>query len=136
MDPRESSFCLMRQITASLDSGAKGGCGRESVAEREWNTFERTMRQHESQLGVSEGDLGRCRLTCQKMLLLGSGGDKVGWARWVCVCNCTGFETLFPKWGAEPSLTGPWLPAAGWDGTWEARTGSGLVLMRGDFVTL
>ncbi len=45
-------------------------------------------------------------------------------------------KTLFPKWGAEPSLTGQWLPAAGWDGTWEARTGSGLVPMRCDFVTL
>jgi hypothetical protein len=41
-------------------------------------------------------------------------------------------ETLFPKWGAEPSLAGQWLPAAGGDGTWAARTGSGLVLMRGD----
>jgi hypothetical protein len=41
-------------------------------------------------------------------------------------------KTLFPKWGAEPSLAGQWLPAAGGDGTWAARTGSGLVLMRGD----
>jgi hypothetical protein len=39
---------------------------------------------------------------------------------------------LFPKWGAEPSLAGQWLPAAGGDGTWAARTGSGLVLMRGE----
>ena len=33
---------------------------------------------------------------------------------------------------AEPSLAGQWLPAAGGDGAWAARTGSGPMLMRGD----
>jgi hypothetical protein len=32
----------------------------------------------------------------------------------------------------EPSLAGQWLPAAGGDGAWEARAGSGPMLMRGD----
>jgi hypothetical protein len=40
--------------------------------------------------------------------------------------------------GAETSLAGQWLPAAGGDGhgrrgrAWAARTGSGPMLMRGD----
>jgi hypothetical protein len=29
-------------------------------------------------------------------------------------------------------IIGQWLPAAGGDGAWSARTGSGLMLMRGD----
>jgi hypothetical protein len=37
-----------------------------------------------------------------------------------------------PQWGTEPSLAGQWLPAAGGDGAWAARTGSGPMLMRGD----
>jgi hypothetical protein len=37
-----------------------------------------------------------------------------------------------PQCGAEPSLAGQWLPAAGGDGAWAARTGSGPMLMRGD----
>jgi hypothetical protein len=37
-----------------------------------------------------------------------------------------------PQWGAEPSLFGQWLPAAGGVGAWAARTGSGPMLMRGD----
>jgi hypothetical protein len=38
---------------------------------------------------------------------------------------------LFPN-GAEPSLAGQWLPPAGGDGAWAARTGSGPMLMCGD----
>ena len=34
----------------------------------------------------------------------------------------------------EPSLAGQWLPAAGGDGAWAARTGSGQMLMRGDII--
>jgi hypothetical protein len=42
-----------------------------------------------------------------------------------------------PQWGAESfSLAGLWLPAAGGDGVWAARTGSGLMLMRGDIFTV
>jgi hypothetical protein len=37
-----------------------------------------------------------------------------------------------PQWRAESSLAGEWLPAAGGDGAWAARTGSGPMLMRGD----
>jgi hypothetical protein len=40
-------------------------------------------------------------------------------------------DTSVPKWGAESSLTGQWLPTAGGDGAWTARTGSGPMLMRG-----
>jgi len=34
-----------------------------------------------------------------------------------------------PQWGAESSLAGQWLPAAGWDGPWTARTGFGPMWM-------
>ena len=37
-------------------------------------------------------------------------------------------KNLFPK----PSLAGQLLPAAGGDGAWTARTGSGPMLMHGD----
>jgi hypothetical protein len=37
-----------------------------------------------------------------------------------------------PQWGAETSLAWQWLPAAGGDGAWTARTGSGPILMCGD----
>ena len=33
--------------------------------------------------------------------------------------------------GSETSLSGQWLPATGGDGSWSARTGSGLILMSG-----
>ena len=36
------------------------------------------------------------------------------------------------QWGAESSLSGLWVPAAGGDGTWAARTGSGPMRMCGD----
>jgi hypothetical protein len=41
-------------------------------------------------------------------------------------------EDSVPQWGDETSLAGQWLPAAGGDGAWAARTGSGPMLMRGD----
>ena len=58
-----------------------------------------------------------------------------------CVCRCVlcvccvcvvCVENSVPKWGAEPSLAGQWLPVSGGDGAWAARTVSGPVLMRGD----
>ena len=36
-----------------------------------------------------------------------------------------------PQWGAESPLAGLWLPAAGGDGAWAARTGSGPMRMCG-----
>ncbi len=37
------------------------------------------------------------------------------------------------QWGAESSVFGrEWLPAAGWDWAWSARTVSRQMLMRGD----
>ena len=36
------------------------------------------------------------------------------------------------QWGAESSFAGQWLPAAGWDGAWAIRTGSGPMLMYSD----
>jgi hypothetical protein len=41
-------------------------------------------------------------------------------------------ENSVTQWGAETSLAWQWLPAAGGDGAWAARTGSGPMLMRGD----
>jgi hypothetical protein len=37
-----------------------------------------------------------------------------------------------PQLGAESSLAGQWLPAAGGDGSWEVRTDSGPMRMCGD----
>jgi hypothetical protein len=36
------------------------------------------------------------------------------------------------QWGAESSMAGQWLPAAGGDGAWAARTDSGPMRMCGD----
>ena len=41
-------------------------------------------------------------------------------------------EKFCSQWGAEFSLAGQWLPAAGGDWAWVARTGSGPMLMRSD----
>jgi hypothetical protein len=41
-------------------------------------------------------------------------------------------ENSVPQWGAESSLAGQWLPAAGGDGAWAVRTGSGPLRMCGD----
>jgi hypothetical protein len=43
-----------------------------------------------------------------------------------------GLQNSVPQWGAESSLAGRWLPAAGGDGAWAARTGSGPMWMIGD----
>ena len=37
-----------------------------------------------------------------------------------------------PQWGAESAPARRWLPAAGWDRAWAARTGSGPMRMCGD----
>jgi hypothetical protein len=46
--------------------------------------------------------------------------------------SSTWLKELCSQCGVEPSLAGQWLPAAGGDGAWAARTGSGPMLMRGD----
>jgi hypothetical protein len=44
-------------------------------------------------------------------------------------------KNSIPQWGAESSLAGQWLPAAGGDGAWAARTGSGPMRMCCDIFT-
>jgi hypothetical protein len=48
---------------------------------------------------------------------------------------CLYVKNSVPQWGAESSLAGQWLPTAGGDGAWAARTGSGPMRMCGDIFT-
>jgi hypothetical protein len=43
-----------------------------------------------------------------------------------------GTQNSVPQWGAESSFAGQWLLAAGGDGAWTVRTGSGPMRMCGD----